>query len=167
MPPVMPQCSRCGMTVVRRSIRQGWIERGLGLLSVNPFRCQLCANRFFAWELGRRYTKVRGNRRDFDRLPAKLDVTVIGGQVKASGVITELSLGGCTLEAEAFYGPGKILQLEIQLPEDDHSVRVDIAVVRTQRGRTLGIEFLQTEKKQRHHLRQYVRQLLADSAVRR
>jgi predicted HAD superfamily Cof-like phosphohydrolase len=50
-------CPRCGKSFVRRSGRKGLKERLLSLVYLYPFRCQVCANRFRAFQFRPQYVK--------------------------------------------------------------------------------------------------------------
>lgn len=46
---MMPGCSRCGSTEVRRSIRRTVWETLLSAVGILPYRCERCSARFFRW----------------------------------------------------------------------------------------------------------------------
>ncbi len=51
-------CPECGGTLARRSHRSGLAEEMFSLIYLYPFRCQLCAHRFFALQWGVHYHRV-------------------------------------------------------------------------------------------------------------
>jgi len=69
------RCPRCAGTEVRRSPRRGFFELVvLSSISVRPFRCQGCANRFYAFKL--RNGAATGGRRRW-RVEAEEILTVM------------------------------------------------------------------------------------------
>lgn len=56
-------CPSCGRQLVRRSKRNGLIEKVVSLAYIYPFRCEECSHRFWALQLGMRYVKVVRDRR--------------------------------------------------------------------------------------------------------
>jgi predicted RNA-binding Zn-ribbon protein involved in translation (DUF1610 family) len=44
---VQLMCPQCGSATVRRSHRQGLVDRILQIVRFRPYRCQECYNRFF------------------------------------------------------------------------------------------------------------------------
>jgi len=94
------RCPRCGKSFARRSHRQGLKERLLSLLYLYPFRCQVCANRFRAFQFRTRYVKRTVDRRQYVRLATRIPTTFAedikpGEQRGGEGVVTDISLGGC------------------------------------------------------------------------
>ena len=69
------RCPRCGKSFVRRSHRQGLKERLLSLVYLYPFRCQVCANRFRAFQFRSRYVKRIVDRRQYARLSTRIPTT--------------------------------------------------------------------------------------------
>ena len=51
-----PRCPACHADAVRRSGRQGVLERLLSVVYIYPFRCTRCGQRVRAMQWGARYT---------------------------------------------------------------------------------------------------------------
>lgn len=151
-----PRCPQCGKDFVRRSHRQGAFEHLLSAVYVYPFRCQLCTYRFRAFEWGAQYKRHLIDQREYERIPVRLTVNVSGDRGKGQGTLTDLSMGGCTLQTEVTFVPGELLQLSFQPTEKDPAISVEAAVVRSARSTNLGVEFLRLQAAQKDALRQFV-----------
>jgi hypothetical protein len=144
---------------VRRTHRRG-IERLLSLVYVYPFRCQLCRRRFRAMQWGRHYA-VRGvDRREFERLPARFPVTILAGSTEAKGVVTDLSIDGCAVEATTPVARERSLSLSMQTTPLE-TLSIERAIVRTVHGQRLGIQFVQLTDMEHDALERVLRRLLA------
>ena len=151
-----PRCPQCGKEFVRRSHRQGTLEHMLSVIYVYPYRCQLCTFRFRAMQWGAQYSRQLVDQREYERIPVRLPVTFAGDRAKGQGALTELSMGGCSLQTEAILKPGDLVQLSVKPSEQDPPITVETAVVRSVRATTLGVEFLRLDSQQRDALRQFV-----------
>ena len=154
------RCPKCGRHVVRRTHRSGVFERLLSRVSVYPFRCQLCGRRFRAIQPGRRWVAQAPERREFDRLVARVPVGLSAGTLASEGAVTQISMEGCTLEPDAVLPVGTVLQVRLHLP-DARALEVDEAVVRWVRERTVGLQFLALRGGERERLRRFVAGLVA------
>ena len=154
------RCPKCGRHVVRRTHRSGLVERLLSRVGVYPFRCQLCGRRFRATQPGTRWVAQPPERREFDRLVARLPASLSTGALAAEGAVTQISMAGCTLETDALLVVGAVLRLRLHLPAD-RALEVDGAVVRWVRERTVGLEFLSQRADERARLRRFVGGLVA------
>ena len=157
-----PRCPQCGKDFVRRSHRQGKIEQFLSLVYVYPFRCQLCTHRFRSLQWGTRYTRQSVDQRQYDRIPVRIPVSFSGDQTKGQGVLTDLSMGGGTLETDATLTSGALLQVSLQPSERDSHMTVEAAVVRSVRASSVGLEFLRIQPADRESLRQFVFRILSE-----
>src|SRR3989338_5440457 len=134
------RCPKCGRHVVRRTHRSGVFERLLSRVSVYPFRCQLCGRRFRAIQPGRRWVAQAPERREFDRLVARVPGGLSAGTLASEGAVTQISMEGCTLETDAVLPVGTVLQVRLHLP-DARALEVDEAVVRWRRGALRSADF--------------------------
>lgn len=154
-----PTCPNCGRDFVRRSHRQGLLERVLSVIYVYPFRCQLCMHRFLTLQLGKRFIKQKVDRREYERIETKLPLAFKGDQAQGEGMTIDLSMAGCALESDATVPEGSLVQLELK-NSSASPVEVEAAVVRSARQRTIGLQFLRLREEEQERLRQFVRQLL-------
>src|SRR3989338_7768530 len=100
-----------------RPPRSGVFGRLLSRVSVYPFRCQLCGRRFRAIQPGRRWVAQAPERREFDRLVARVPVGLSAGTLASEGAVTQISMEGCTLETDAVLPVGTVLQVRLHLPD--------------------------------------------------
>jgi hypothetical protein len=155
--PDYPPCPRCRKPFTRRSQREGLFERGISLVHVYPFRCQLCAHRFLALHWGACFVKYRPDRRAYVRLPVRYPVTFTG-DVMGTGSIANLSIQGCGIETDAVPPQGAILQLTLHEINGQPAIEVEAAVVRSvvPRLRQVGVEFLRLQAGEQERLRRVV-----------
>lgn len=155
-----PTCPQCGKDFVRRSHREGVLERLLSVIYVYPFRCQLCTHRFKAFQWGKRYVKVQVDRREYERIATRFPLTLVRDHSRGEGEVTDISIAGCALESEAKVAEGVLVQLQLQVPEESTPVAVDAAVVRSASPKSIGLQFLRFRTEEKERLRQFIRRLL-------
>jgi PilZ domain len=155
-----PVCPRCSHRYVKRVSRIGVGELLLSLFRIYPFRCQLCARRFKVLQWGITYTRIEEVRREYQRLRAKIPITltVRGGNVAGSTV--DLSMGGCSFDTEIQLVKGTIFGMELRLPDQIPPVKVQAAVIRSIRLGRASAEFLRIERGERERLQGFVRSLM-------
>jgi NTP pyrophosphatase (non-canonical NTP hydrolase) len=159
------QCPRCGKSFVRRSHRQGLKERLLSLVYIYPFRCQVCANRFRAFQFRVVYTKRTLDRRQYARLPTQLptifaEAVKRGEQRVGQGVVTAISLGGCYLQTGVPLRGSTLVSLELQTEQNTPAIVVEAAIVRVVQPAGVGLEFLRLSEPEQERLNQFIHQLL-------
>ncbi len=94
-------CPACGASKIRLAARKSLSDVLLGGLTIYPFRCQLCADRFRTF-LGRRTPNPR---RSFDRVEVSFPVWFKSRRSSPSpglgheGVIDNLSIRGCRIRS--------------------------------------------------------------------
>ncbi len=162
---LLVQCPRCGKSFVRRSHRQGLKERLLSLFYIYPFRCQVCANRFRAFQFRVVYAKRALDRRQYARLPTQLptifaEAVKSGEQRVGQGVVTAISLGGCYLQTVVRLLGGTLVSLELQTEQNTPAIVVEAAIVRVVRPTGAGLEFLRLSEPEQERLKQFIDQLL-------
>jgi predicted HAD superfamily Cof-like phosphohydrolase len=124
------RCPRCGKSFVRRSHRKGLKEHMLSLVYLYPFRCQVCANRFRAFQLRVHYVKRTVDQRQYGRLSTQIPTTFIrlGEQRVGEGVVTDISLGGCYLQTVVQLSTGTLLSLKLQTEQQTSAIAVEAAM---------------------------------------
>jgi PilZ domain len=138
-------------------------EHVVSVLYLYPFRCQLCATRFRAFQL-RRYTRHRPDRREHDRLAVRVPVTLTSGAGQAEGETADLSLHGCSVRTSGTFSPGGTVQLRLRLGQTG-DISVESAVVRTQRDGGLGLQFERMTVADRERLSRYLERFLRPSGT--
>ena len=155
-----PQCPNCSRQFVRRVAIVGAWDTLLGLCYIYPFRCQICGFRFRMPQWGVRYVKVPEDQREYERMPARFALTFDSQNIKGQGMATNLSMGGCNFDTTTALATGMVLRMQLQIAADVAPVVIDAAAVRYARDRSVGVEFLQWQEKERERLQLYVRGLL-------
>lgn len=153
-------CPKCGKDFIRRAVRSGPGEWLLSAIYVYPFRCQLCAHRFFRIEPGKRYNEATVDKRQYERIAARFPATFVGDKARGAGTVTRLSLGGCEMESSAKMMEGTLFNLHLQPAEVSPAIAVETAIVRLVRPPVIGLEFLRTSSPEQFRLIQYVAGLL-------
>ncbi len=90
-------------------------------------------------------------KREFARFSIELPVSFSGNRIAGGGMISGLSLRGCTLVSDELIQAGTTLALRIELPGQYAPLKVELAEVRWAKGRDCGLEFsrLRLEEKER------------------
>src|SRR2546422_10661788 len=91
----MLACPHCGIALVKKVPRRGLREYILSLLTIGPFRCQVCTHRFLAFK----WWPSTNPGRDYDRVPAQYPVLLIPtieGDKKqgVEGTLLDISMRG-------------------------------------------------------------------------
>lgn len=154
------KCPNCARDFVRRVARGGLTEILLGLVYVYPFKCQLCGERFRSFQRGVRYVRVKEDRREYDRMEISLPIKFRGENISGSGMLLNISMGGCSFSTDAELAIGMIVKLELQISGEVPPVTVEAAVVRNARPESAGVEFLRWDPAERERLQLFVRGLL-------
>jgi hypothetical protein len=149
-----PLCPTCGTDYFRRARAAGAIDVLLLLFFFQPFRCQLCTERFRYF--GRRYP---ADRREYHRSVTRFPTVFSGGHKQGNGVISDISMGGCALETDTKLFMGSLLRLLVQISDDEPALLIDAAVVRSLRPKAVGLRFMHVRGDERERLRQVVRRL--------
>jgi PilZ domain-containing protein len=71
-------------------------------------------------------------------------------------------MGGCTLKAETPLSQGAFLQLLLQPSDREPPIRVETAIVRSVRSRSVGLQFLEFPAGEKDRLSQCVHSLLVN-----
>ena len=153
-------CPNCSREYVMRVPRQGFYERLLSIFYVYPFRCQLCSHRFRFFQWGVRYLRVKEDRREYQRLPINFPVSFAAEDIEGAGAVSEVSMKGCTFQANAQPSVGSIVRMSLQISNENHPVDVEAALVRSVRQDHVGVEFLRFQRAERERLQTFIRGLL-------
>lgn len=159
-------CPSCGTPFVRVTYDEGTMERMLNRLKVFPFRCQLCTKRFRAFWAGSPNATQSVDRRQYKRLPASFRANVLPDYAVRTDRVTDISMGGCTIETTATLPRGTFLGLMIKPASDEETIKVETAMVCSVRPESMGVRFLELEDKDKHRLSQVVLSLLVGQSVR-
>jgi hypothetical protein len=155
-----PTCPECVSEYVKRVQRKGLVEHFLSFFCLYPFCCQLCGCRFRFFKRGVRYGRVDEDQRLYERLPVAFPATLTIQNETASGKVIEISMSGCTIQAEKGLAPKTVCRLSLQPAQDDPAITVAAALVRNVHHNRIGLEFVRMEKAAREGLQGYMSKLL-------
>jgi hypothetical protein len=146
------RCPKCGRHIVQRVHRIGVVEHVLSAVYVYPFRCQLCGRRFRALQWRKRYVVQTAERREYERVGLRAQVTVVSSVDTVQGEVTELSMEGCTVTMAAPLSEGATVQAELHLLPGQRPVAVAAAIVRSVRATMCGLHFTHIRAEERIRL---------------
>ena len=160
-------CPSCGTPFVRVRHQSGTVERVLNRFKVFPFRCQLCMIQFRAFWPGSMHASREFDRREFKRLPASFQAKAFTEQTTRSDHhLTDISMGGCTLETGSVLPEGTFLELLIKPASDEEAIKVETAMVCSVRSESVGVQFLEFEEEEQRRLSQVVLSLWVGQSIR-
>ncbi len=79
-----------------------------------------------------------------------------GKEESVAGTVSNLAVGGCKVESEASVYIGMYLALQICLPGQEATLKVDQAAVRWARKEEFGLEFIRMQPEEEDRLRDVV-----------
>lgn len=82
-----------------------------------------------------------GYHRKSPRFGVNFGSTFAGDALAGQGTITNLSVGGCSVDSKISLTTQSVVGLKIQLPDSQWPLEIEQAVVRWVRGNTFGLEF--------------------------
>ena len=142
-------CTRCHRSFIQAVRLSGFADRLFSLLYSYPFRCQVCRHRFHLMQWGVHHEQPVTDRREYRRRPVRTPARLLNerGDPLGVGTVTDLSLGGCSIETEAHLPMGSLLRLRIEAFDEQPAITVESAIVRSVRassfrGTGIGVEFL-------------------------
>ncbi|HJR76880.1 MAG TPA: PilZ domain-containing protein [Nitrospiraceae bacterium] len=153
-------CPACGTPFVRLTHQPGVMERLLNKMGVFTYRCQVCTNRFRAIRSGARHATQEFDQREYRRLTAQIPAALTVDQPTFDGIITDVSMGGCTIETDAMFPRGTFVEVLLKPPQTQMDIKVDAAMICSQRGAAVGLKFLEFEPDDKHRLGELVLSLL-------
>lgn len=148
-------CPTCGASKIRLAARKSISDVLLSGLTIYPFRCQLCADRFRTF-LGRRTPNPR---RSFERVEVSFPVWFRPRRSKdpqemgQEGVIENLSIRGCRIRSTVPVAIGSRLELEFQHSDDSFPITIDEAVVRSSANGVIGLRFTRLQRGDERRIR--------------
>jgi hypothetical protein len=157
-------CPNCGTPFVRIAPQAGMMERLLQQLNVFPFRCQLCMNKFRAFNRDVGAAPRPFDRRQYKRLPTSIQAQFLAdNRMRSTNRITDISMDGCTLQATDL-PRGTFLGLTLKPDQQDESIRIETAMVCSVRPTSVGLRFLEIPLPDQRRLSQVVLGLLVSQA---
>ncbi len=147
---------------MNRIHRRTVIEYLLSLCFIYSYSCRACSQRFTAlWSSYNIFTRSKSNgsvkpptRRQHGRFETSFTVVFSWEGTEGEGIVTDIGLGGCRVNADIELAEDCCLKLKLQVPGSKPEIRVEDAVVRTIEKGSFGLSFsrvLGDNKKQLCH----------------
>jgi len=157
----MPACPHCGIWLVKKAPRRGLREYLLSLLTLGPFRCQVCTHRFLAFLWWPGINTSREYNRISVRYPVMLSPALEDDRVLSEeATLLDISIRGCAIRSNVPLHKGNLVRLQIRLTDQEPPIEVDIATVRTVTGRRFGLEFVRIHHEEETRLRRLLLSLM-------
>ena len=100
------------------------------------------------------------NWRIHQRLPVSYPVIFGGAPFVGEGVVSNLSLSGCSVTCERTVLRGSYVKLSVILPDPTSSLFIELAKIRWVQNTTFGVEFIRLPAITRHRLDRVVSEQL-------
>ena len=161
-----PHCPSCGTPFVRVVHDEGTVERILNRFRMFSFRCQLCTARFRVYRSQPPGQSSVSDRRQYKRLPVSFRANVLADNaVRMDNRVTDISMGGCTLETTTTLPQGSFIELVIKPASDEEPIKIETAVVCSSRPESMGIRFLEMVADDKNRLSQVILSLLVGQSL--
>lgn len=154
-------CPACGTPCVRASSSAGFVEKVLNRLHIFQFRCQLCTTRFQARRPGNRQTSQAFDRREYRRLKTNLVASLILDPPAVDGLVSDISMGGCTVQATTSLPRGTFVKVLLHAPGGQPDIKIDAAMICSIQPLSIGVKFLEFQSEDKQRMGQLVLDLLA------
>lgn len=159
-------CPNCGTPFVRVIPDEGAIGRVLTRFKYVPFRCQLCTTRFRVFRNHVPAETSPTDRRQYERLPVSFRANLLANNaVRMDHRVTDISMGGCTLETTTNLPQGTFIELVIKPASDEEPIKIGTAMVCSSRPESMGIRFLEMVTDDKHRLSQVILSLLVGQSL--
>lgn len=154
--PVM-NCPKCGTSKIRLAPRKTVSDRLLSVLTIYPWRCQLCTMRFrtFVGQL------ARSQRRNYERVGVEFPVWFKSShsstqEMGRQGVLDNLSIRGCRIRCDAPVPTGTSIKMEFQPSNCSFPITIDGAMVRSSSRDSIGLRFVRLLREDEVRIRQII-----------
>jgi hypothetical protein len=165
-----PQCPKCGKYFTKRVLIEGAEDPTSTMQGMYAYRCQLCTELFRARKPELQATPAppeskeseltKLTARQYVRMAVKYPVSFMVNRVRLQGLLTEIALGGCSLEVNVVLALGAKLKLDILVSENEPPIVIQQAVVRSVRPTGFGIQFMEIHDAEKERLGRVLEQLL-------
>lgn len=154
-------CPSCGTPFVRMIHDESVMGRLLNRVGVFPFRCQLCTTRFRVFRSQPPTASSANDRREYMRLPVSFRANILAeNTAPATNRVTDISMGGCTVETAATLPQGTFIELVIKPASDEEPIKIETAMVCSSRPGSMGLRFLEMVTPDKNRLSQVILSLL-------
>ena len=98
------------------------------------------------------------NWRIHPRLPVAYPVIFGGAPFVGEGVVSDLSVSGCSVTCERTVLTGSYIKLSVVLPDPTSSLFIELGKIRWVREKAFGVEFIRVPTLTRHRLNRVMSQ---------
>jgi c-di-GMP-binding flagellar brake protein YcgR len=161
-----PHCPSCGTPFVRVVYDEGTVERIFNRFRMFSFRCQLCTARFRVYRNQPPGRPSVSDRRQYKRLPVSFRANLLAENARRmDNRVTDISMGGCTLETTATLPQGSFIELVIKPASNEEPIKIGTAMVCSSRPESMGIRFLEMVADDKNRLSQVILSLLVGQSL--
>lgn len=140
--------------------------RLLSRFRIFSFRCQLCTTRFRTYRNQPPDQASVADRRQYKRLPVSFRANLVAeNAVRIDNRVTDISMGGCTLETATALPQGTFIELVIKPASDEEPIKIETAMVCSSRPDSMGIRFLEMVTDDKNRLSQVILSLLVGQSA--
>ena len=140
--------------------------RLLNRFRIFSFRCQLCTTHFRTYRNQPPDQPSGADRRQYKRLPVSFRANLVtGNAVRIDNRVTDISMGGCTLETATALPQGTFIELVIKPASDEEPIKIETAMVCSSRPESMGIRFLEMVTDDKNRLSQVILSLLVGQST--
>jgi hypothetical protein len=164
-----PPCPKCGKYFTKRVVAEDAADPTETLRGRLSYRCQLCTELFRATPPSSPGLKgeepILITRRQYVRVPVNFPARLWTSQHKqpVSGTVTEIAMGGCSLDVDAALDQGAQLKIELSVPDRVTPVVIQTVTVCSARPKGFGIEFTDLQPEEKILLGRIMEELLASA----
>lgn len=159
-------CPECKTEFTQKIAQTRLVGSLLSRFSIQPFRCQLCRHRFVKLTAGAEREYETNGTRQYQRFPTQVYATLVGDFPARQEVISELSMGGCTLHSPQLpLKSGSFIQMKVKTSDTEEPIRIDTVMIRSVRPQSAGVEFLEFRDEEKKKLGKFVKELLVSQAA--
>ncbi len=133
-------CPFCESLFVTPVPPAGLLDKLATLVSLHPFECESCKKRFRLKQLEGQ-SPTGSERRKSIRVAVKIPVTFESNEVSGEGILTDMSLHGCSLVSEQPLRSGLLLKLNLPAGKPGTTTQ-QLATVMGVTGNRTGLKFL-------------------------
>jgi hypothetical protein len=164
---VTPPCPKCGKYFTQRVAAEDAADMTSTLNGFLSYRCQLCTELFRSLPPApkKKAEQALATRRHYLRVPVNFLVRLWSGQRgnPIAGTVTEIAMGGCSLEVDVVLTQGTQVKMELSVAERETPVLIRKATVCSIRPKGLGIEFTDLQPDEKIQLGRIMEELLASA----
>lgn len=164
-----PPCPKCGKYFTKRIAAEDATDMASTLHGFLSYRCQLCTELFRAVPPAPQEKKkeepILATRRHYVRVPVAFPARLWASQQKhaLSGTVTEIAMGGCSLDVDAALAQGARVKIELSVAEGKTPFVIQRATVCSIRPKGFGIEFTDLQLDEKMLLGRIMEELLASA----